>query len=467
MDKKIRAAAENDSQRYDDNSWDNMNVLLNKHLPVRKDRRRYLLLLIVLLVAIPGFIITKNYLSSGTHRPVTEQHNTSAPDKSKNGISEKVQPGNSNGSTINSSAGEPTGSAPDAATEKEQGIQPKKGTGDAGNPGLQTAAPAINANQSGYKGKPLTEESFVNIGTKNAGKGKRTKPANGIQPSATEQPAINHEGAVAKQSTRDADQQKTTTPASQLPVNDQPKTSENAVADKPASKETTPAQTITDKPADPSATANNTPEKKKTPKKSTSRFSINLSAGPEVTSVGTERMGKWRAAYGIGFGYAINDRIGIRAGFYAGDKIYSADSTNYKTPYTSGGYNNKLSRIDADCFVYEIPVTLIYSFPASGKHNWFASTGLSTYLMKKEKYIYTYTGPWGQTVSYTHNYNNENSHYFSVLNLSGGYQYHFNDRLSLLAEPYVKVPLTGIGAGKVKLNAGGVLFTLSVKPFGK
>ena len=62
-------------------------------------------------------------------------------------------------------------------------------------------------------------------------------------------------------------------------------------------------------------------------------------------------------------------------------------------------------------------------------------------------------------------YKNENSHIFSVINLSGGYQYHFSDRFSLMAEPYVKIPLSGVGQGKVNLNSGGILFTAGFKPF--
>jgi hypothetical protein len=34
-----------------------------------------------------------------------------------------------------------------------------------------------------------------------------------------------------------------------------------------------------------------------------------------------------------------------------------------------------------------------------------------------------------------------------------------------MAEPYIKLPLTGVGYGKVKLNSGGVLFSIGVNPF--
>ena len=87
--------------------------------------------------------------------------------------------------------------------------------------------------------------------------------------------------------------------------------------------------------------------------------------------------------------------------------------------------------------------------------------------MKKESYSYYYKYPNGNEVSKLWSISNQNQHYFSVLDLSAGYEYSFSKRTSLLAEPYLKMPLSGIGAGKVKLNSGGILFTFTLKPFYK
>jgi hypothetical protein len=87
--------------------------------------------------------------------------------------------------------------------------------------------------------------------------------------------------------------------------------------------------------------------------------------------------------------------------------------------------------------------------------------------MKNERYDYNYKTPAGYTYKYSKEASNENKHYFSVLTLSGGYQYMFNKRVSLQAEPYVKLPLIGIGLGKIDLNSAGILFSLTVKPFAK
>lgn len=55
-------------------------------------------------------------------------------------------------------------------------------------------------------------------------------------------------------------------------------------------------------------------------------------------------------------------------------------------------------------------------------------------------------------------YVNANQHLFAVLNLSAGYEYEAGPHWRLQAEPYVKVPLTGVGAGKVQLLSAGVYF---------
>jgi hypothetical protein len=93
--------------------------------------------------------------------------------------------------------------------------------------------------------------------------------------------------------------------------------------------------------------------------------------------------------------------------------------------------------------------------------------GISSFIMKKESYDYQYKTPAGQTWNYLKEISNENKHFFSVLTLSGGYQYKINNRISLIAEPYIKLPLKGIGYGAIKLNSAGLLFTAAVKPFVK
>jgi opacity protein-like surface antigen len=206
------------------------------------------------------------------------------------------------------------------------------------------------------------------------------------------------------------------------------------------------------------------PEKKKPKKNIAGNFGITFSVGPDLSFIKLDKLGKVTLAYGAGLSYTFKKRVTIRAGFYASKKIYVATPDQYYIP--PGSYYPGLYEVDAVCKVYEIPVSLSYHFWQRRNHNWFGNAGLSSFLMKNEKYNYVYKN-YGQTYNYKTEIKNRNKHYFAVLTLSAGYEYRFNKWLSLQAEPYVKLPLAGVGQGKIKLNSSGMLFTLTVNPFAK
>jgi hypothetical protein len=86
--------------------------------------------------------------------------------------------------------------------------------------------------------------------------------------------------------------------------------------------------------------------------------------------------------------------------------------------------------------------------------------------MKKEEYDYYFKPNYSPTyINYTRTYENQNKHYFSVLNFSGGYTRNFSPWFGVRAEPYMKIALTGVGYGKVNLNSAGVLFSAVISPF--
>lgn len=216
----------------------------------------------------------------------------------------------------------------------------------------------------------------------------------------------------------------------------------------------------------PSATTTDA-KKSKTQKTLSKRngFGFFASAGPDVSKAADSKMGKTTLVYGAGVSYT-KDHITLRTGIFASKKIYWAGPNDYKLSFTPPP-PTKFEGADANCDVIEIPVKLNYNFAINEKSNWFASTGLSTYLMKEEKYTYTYKTSSGAYYYYPYVAKNENKHYFSILTLSGGYTHKISNTVSLSAEPYIEVPLTGIGVGKVHLSSGGILFSIGVNPFKK
>jgi hypothetical protein len=196
-------------------------------------------------------------------------------------------------------------------------------------------------------------------------------------------------------------------------------------------------------------------------------FALSFSLGPDVSAVGLSNIGKIKPAYGAGISYQISQRLTLRTGFYVEKKVYDADVPDYHPPARFWNYYPNLEYIDADCRIYEVPLIINYNFSQTQKHQWFGSAGISSYFMKKEDYNFFSKNPSGQTWYNSYTVNNKNKHYLSSIRLSAGYERKLNNKISILAEPYLNLPLTGVGYGKIKLYSSGVLLTVNVKPFAK
>lgn len=431
IDRIIREAAETDSHGFEEKSWQKMEGLLNKHLPQEKNRRRFIFLLLFLLLAgIPAALIIDKFSIKNT-TITEEQKNIPSADivNTQKTTTTKVLPENRN--TVNP-----------AANEKSIIDNSIPGTGI-----------SVNA-------KPVsTSQNKIAIREKIAVSGDKEFSFSNIMPSKKEERELEDIVSVKTDSN--------STFANSFPADIKKAITVNPVTDKPVTDELhIPVNNKDEDKVDPTIAliSNETAEKEKSNNKKSNKISFNFSLGADVSSIGM-KTGNGELQYGAGIGYSFSDRWTIRTGFYAGRKKYAAKPSDYHPPYDFWSYYPNMQRIDANCYVYEIPVTVVYNFVTTKNHNWFLSTGLSSYLMKKEIYDYTYKNPSGQIRQYTHTYENEYAHIFSIVNLSGGYQYHLTPRFSLLAEPYIKMPLSGIGFGKVNLNSAGILFTAGFKPF--
>ena len=189
------------------------------------------------------------------------------------------------------------------------------------------------------------------------------------------------------------------------------------------------------------------------------RFSLSLTVAPDLSSVGFSRLASPGSNVGMLLEYHLNDRISLSGGLLYGTKVYTAGPEDYTPDYGLWSYGRKPTRIDAVCKVLDLPLNIRYTFRSEKKHRLFVTTGFSTYLMRDERYAYAYDVPNDYLIQ-SWRVRNGSRHAFSVLNLSAGYERSLHERLSLQAEPFVKVPLAGVGFGKVKLASAGVFFSL-------
>ena len=181
------------------------------------------------------------------------------------------------------------------------------------------------------------------------------------------------------------------------------------------------------------------------------RFAIKLAVAPDYTTVESATPNGMGINYGVLFEYRISKHWSVATGGIWSKKIYSAYDVEYS------GYS--ADWVDGDCRMWDIPINVYYNFPSNRPFSFYASLGLSSYLMNEENYVYYVETPYG-TYDYPMQIKGENNEWFKTLNVSAGMQFRMSQQFSLQFEPTLKAPLAGVGEGEVSLVSLGAFFNL-------
>ena len=212
---------------------------------------------------------------------------------------------------------------------------------------------------------------------------------------------------------------------------------------------------------------NNTPTNKKAKKQEgkSSKFYFSLFAGMEGNGVNFPGLNKVSPRAGFTAGYHLTKQLSVQAGFFAGSKKYVAGKYDYNPKPGTYWSMVDIQNVDANCRVFEIPLSVRYDFTPAKKWNTFLSGGLSSYIMDKEDYAYDYIR--NNTAYYAKASYTGNQHLFSVLRISGGVEKKLSNQISLGINPGLAIPLAGVGEGKIKLFSSEVLLSVKYRPFKK
>jgi len=188
-----------------------------------------------------------------------------------------------------------------------------------------------------------------------------------------------------------------------------------------------------------------------------------LTWAPDLTSVqGAERQ-SFSGGVGLLYTVPLHHRISISAGALYAKKNYSSPYRFYK-PNVRLAWSEKPTNVDAACDVLDIPINLNYQFYQQGRSKFTASAGISSYFMLREQYHFAYANEEAYNQSVVdYEVKGQNNHLFGVANLSITFERQINKRFSVGIQPFVKLPLTGIGYGQTKLTSKGVAVSVSFK----
>ncbi|GAB3986870.1 hypothetical protein GCM10028807_05200 [Spirosoma daeguense] len=197
-------------------------------------------------------------------------------------------------------------------------------------------------------------------------------------------------------------------------------------------------------------------------------LSVRFVVAPDLSGVGLKNFSRPGTNVGLMLEYRLASRWSFQAGVIQSTKVYKASPSEYGyLPDYLQKYKSNLAGVDGRCSMFDIPINIRYDVVMKPRENgtqptrWFISSGLTSYIMNREDYAYTYyhyysTNIPSQSAS-TGGYG------LSHLNLSVGYERALSRRLSWQVEPFMKAPLKGVGYFKINLLSTGAFFSIRYK----
>lgn len=195
------------------------------------------------------------------------------------------------------------------------------------------------------------------------------------------------------------------------------------------------------------------------------KFYGGLIGGIDATTVKFQKIESPGMTYGVLLGYQLNKKWSIETGLYSEKKYYYSRGEYFNTSKIYPPPSNaRVDDVSGDCKMFEIPVSVKYNFSRYKNSGWFVTAGTSSYFMKKETYSYNvYYGSAGPYPHQKRVFKNSSNNLFTAISLSGGYTHRLGNVADLRVEPYLKLPISGIGIGDLPLFSTGLQVGLTRK----
>ncbi len=165
------------------------------------------------------------------------------------------------------------------------------------------------------------------------------------------------------------------------------------------------------------------------------------------------------------------DDVGYNVSFLVGykfSKIFSLEtglSVQSKEYYTTSNKFDKnilpatgnILWVEAENKLIEIPLSLKVDLLHKNNNNFFANIGVCSYIVSKENYEYEQENN-GIVTNEKVQYKTTTNNFLGAYNLSVGYQYQFKKIGGIRIQPYLSIPLNGVGKGNQPIVSKGIYF---------
>jgi hypothetical protein len=188
---------------------------------------------------------------------------------------------------------------------------------------------------------------------------------------------------------------------------------------------------------------------------------VGFRIGPDLSMVKFQSVEQPGFSLGVLVGYRFNKRLAIETGLMWDKKYYYSKGEYFNTDKIHVPQYATIMNVNGNCTMWEIPLALRYDFATTKNHGYFAKAGFSSYIMTKQNYTFSLDSASHQWNTPYIPYNNTLKYFLATIQLSGGYERAISEKTKIRIEPYVNIPLQGVGTGSLPISSAGFYLGIS------
>jgi hypothetical protein len=191
-------------------------------------------------------------------------------------------------------------------------------------------------------------------------------------------------------------------------------------------------------------------------------ITLGLALTPDLSTVGSlSNFHQPGYKFGLTIEYEVSQNLSVLTGIVSTTVRYSVAGRNYNPPVY---WNSGVSPVEiiGECLLLDIPIGVKYDFLNFTRSRFFATAGLSSYVMLNEDYQFQYEG-YNTGLAEGWSGKTGTRHWMSNAGFSIGYELDLHKNWSIRAEPYIKVPVREVGWANVRLYSMGSFVSVNFR----
>ncbi len=191
-------------------------------------------------------------------------------------------------------------------------------------------------------------------------------------------------------------------------------------------------------------------------------FYYGFTAGLHTSAIKKGSFQKPATDGGLLTGFRFSNRISVETGVLLSSKNYETQGENFNMDIMQSSLPSgmKITYVKGAAKMIEIPVHLRYDVIVKEKHRVYSTAGVSSNLLHKEENDYS-TMVNGSEGKMKGSYGSVHRYLAATADFSLGYEMNIHSKNNFRIEPYVQLPLRGMGVGLINVKSTGLRVTLT------